>query len=51
MPADRHNRGACFSFADGHAERWRWRVPMTFQYLGNFPPAIRCPIIFVSRTP
>ena len=26
-------------------------VPMTFQYLGNFPPAIRCPIIFASRAP
>jgi prepilin-type N-terminal cleavage/methylation domain-containing protein/prepilin-type processing-associated H-X9-DG protein len=37
MPADRHNRGACLSFADGHAERWRWRVPMTFQYMGQLP--------------
>jgi prepilin-type N-terminal cleavage/methylation domain-containing protein/prepilin-type processing-associated H-X9-DG protein len=25
MPADRHNRGAVFSFADGHAEHWRWQ--------------------------
>jgi prepilin-type N-terminal cleavage/methylation domain-containing protein/prepilin-type processing-associated H-X9-DG protein len=33
MPADRHNQGACLSFADGHAERWRWRAPMTFRYL------------------
>jgi prepilin-type processing-associated H-X9-DG protein len=23
-PADRHNQGANLSFADGHAERWRW---------------------------
>ena len=43
MPADRHNRGACLSFADGHAERWRWRVPMTFQYLGDFPSGDQMP--------
>ncbi|MFO1488873.1 MAG: type II secretion system protein [Verrucomicrobiota bacterium] len=24
MPADRHNQGAVLSFADGHAEHWRW---------------------------
>jgi prepilin-type N-terminal cleavage/methylation domain-containing protein/prepilin-type processing-associated H-X9-DG protein len=24
LPADRHHRGAVFSFADGHAERWSW---------------------------
>jgi len=23
-PSIRHSRGACFSFADGHAERWKW---------------------------
>jgi prepilin-type processing-associated H-X9-DG protein len=22
-PANRHSRGCCFSFADGHAERWK----------------------------
>lgn len=27
IPANRHNQGCNFSFADGHAERWRWRVP------------------------
>jgi prepilin-type N-terminal cleavage/methylation domain-containing protein/prepilin-type processing-associated H-X9-DG protein len=43
MPADRHNRGACLSFADGHAERWRWRVPMTFQYMGQFPSSDQMP--------
>jgi prepilin-type N-terminal cleavage/methylation domain-containing protein/prepilin-type processing-associated H-X9-DG protein len=37
MPADRHNQGACLGFADGHAERWRWKVPMTFSYLGQAP--------------
>ena len=43
MPADRHNQGACLSFADGHAERWRWRVPMTFWYLGQTPTADQMP--------
>jgi prepilin-type N-terminal cleavage/methylation domain-containing protein/prepilin-type processing-associated H-X9-DG protein len=38
MPADRHNQGACLSFADGHAERWRWNVPKILQFLGQ-PPA------------
>jgi prepilin-type N-terminal cleavage/methylation domain-containing protein/prepilin-type processing-associated H-X9-DG protein len=28
MPANRHNQGANLSFADGHAERWKWQVPM-----------------------
>jgi prepilin-type N-terminal cleavage/methylation domain-containing protein/prepilin-type processing-associated H-X9-DG protein len=25
-PSTRHSKGAVFSFADGHAERWKWRV-------------------------
>jgi len=43
MPADRHNQGACLSFADGHAERWRWRLPMTFVYMGQQPNADQMP--------
>jgi len=27
IPANRHSQGSDFSFADGHAERWKWRVP------------------------
>jgi prepilin-type processing-associated H-X9-DG protein/prepilin-type N-terminal cleavage/methylation domain-containing protein len=27
VPADRHGQGANVSFADGHAEHWRWRAP------------------------
>jgi len=27
MPANRHNQGANLSFADGHAERYKWVVP------------------------
>ena len=25
-PTTRHSRGGTLSFADGHAERWGWRV-------------------------
>ena len=27
IPANRHNQGANFSFADGHVEHWKWKVP------------------------
>ena len=27
VPANRHNQGCNFSFADGHAEHWRWVYP------------------------
>ena len=37
LPADRHNQGGCLSFADGHAERWRWKVPKVLYYLGQPP--------------
>ena len=30
LPADRHNRGANLSFADGHVEHWRWRTSKRF---------------------
>jgi prepilin-type N-terminal cleavage/methylation domain-containing protein/prepilin-type processing-associated H-X9-DG protein len=30
MPADRHNQGANLSFADGHVEHWKWRVPIIY---------------------
>ncbi len=35
LPANRHNQGGCFSFADGHAERWKWNVPKVHRYLGQ----------------
>jgi prepilin-type N-terminal cleavage/methylation domain-containing protein/prepilin-type processing-associated H-X9-DG protein len=35
MPSNRHNQGANLSFADGHAERWRWNVPMVSYYIGQ----------------
>ena len=31
IPANRHEQGANLSFADGHVEHWRWRVPKTYQ--------------------
>jgi prepilin-type N-terminal cleavage/methylation domain-containing protein len=37
MPADRHSQGACLSFADSHAERWRWKVPKVLHFLGQPP--------------
>ena len=36
----RHNNGATFSFADGHAELWRWREPNTAR-IGKLPPWIQ----------
>jgi prepilin-type N-terminal cleavage/methylation domain-containing protein/prepilin-type processing-associated H-X9-DG protein len=35
LPANRHDQGCCFSFADGHAERWQWNVPKIFRRLGQ----------------
>jgi len=34
-PSDRHNQGCNLSFADGHAERWRWKVPKSPAYPGQ----------------
>jgi prepilin-type processing-associated H-X9-DG protein len=30
MPANRHSQGANLSFADGHAEHWKWVYPKIF---------------------
>lgn len=35
MPSSRHDQGANLSFADGHAEHYKWVVPKTFLYLGQ----------------
>jgi len=39
MPADRHNQAGCLSFADGHADRWRWKVSKAGAYVGQSPTA------------
>lgn len=36
-PSDRHNRGANFSFADGHSEIYKWREPKTGKVEWNAP--------------
>jgi len=43
MPADRHGGGGSLGFADGHAERLRWRVPKTFHFLGQPPAPVEMP--------
>jgi prepilin-type processing-associated H-X9-DG protein len=43
MPADRHNQGACLSFADGHVERWRWVASKAGAYAGKMATAAEMP--------
>ena len=31
FPATRHNNGCTLTFADGHAETWRWKEPKTME--------------------
>ena len=35
LPANRHHQGCCLSFADGRAERWKWKIPKLFRELGQ----------------
>ena len=35
LPANRHSQGCNFSFADGHAEHWRWTAPKLFKEIGQ----------------
>ena len=35
LPSGRHSQAGCFSFADGHVERWRWVRPKIFIKLGQ----------------
>ncbi len=35
LPANRHSQGCGLSFADGHAERWKWKAPKIFRQLGQ----------------
>jgi prepilin-type N-terminal cleavage/methylation domain-containing protein/prepilin-type processing-associated H-X9-DG protein len=36
LPSGRHSKGGCFSFADGHVEKWRWVKPKIFIEFGQF---------------
>jgi len=38
IPANRHAQGCNLAFADGHAERWKWRVPKV--YRGSLPQSV-----------
>jgi prepilin-type N-terminal cleavage/methylation domain-containing protein/prepilin-type processing-associated H-X9-DG protein len=38
IPANRHIQGCNLSFADGHAEHWKWRAPKVFS--GQLPQAV-----------
>ncbi len=35
VPANRHGNGCNLSFADGHVERWGWKVPKVFEAVGQ----------------
>jgi len=43
MPSGRHNQAACLSLADGHVERWHWKVPKAYRYLGQPPITAKMP--------
>lgn len=38
MPGEQHNKGCNVAFADGHADRWRWRWSRKFSYPS--PPTV-----------
>jgi prepilin-type N-terminal cleavage/methylation domain-containing protein/prepilin-type processing-associated H-X9-DG protein len=38
IPASRHSQGCNLSFADGHSEHWKWKVPKTFG--GSLPQSV-----------
>ena len=39
LPANRHNQGCSVSFADGHAEHWKWAVPKVYAGVFEQPVA------------
>jgi len=40
LPANRHNQGCNFSFADGHVEHWKWNVPKVFTVPRGYEQAV-----------
>ena len=43
VPGGRHGHGCVLSFADGHVEQWRWRVPKVYRYAGQGVPSDEMP--------
>jgi prepilin-type processing-associated H-X9-DG protein len=41
IPSSRHSQGGNLSFADGHVEHWKWRVPRPSQ-TKNYPISSGC---------
>jgi prepilin-type N-terminal cleavage/methylation domain-containing protein/prepilin-type processing-associated H-X9-DG protein len=38
-PGSRHNKGTTWSFADGHAEYWKWHGTAVLSFTGYYKPA------------
>jgi prepilin-type N-terminal cleavage/methylation domain-containing protein/prepilin-type processing-associated H-X9-DG protein len=50
LPANRHTQGCNFSFADGHAEHWKWKVPKVVTVpRGSVQPLGRGEIVDYNR--
>ena len=43
MPTDRHNRGAVFSFPDGHTEAWHWKWPKGWENRSTYWKQVESP--------
>jgi prepilin-type N-terminal cleavage/methylation domain-containing protein/prepilin-type processing-associated H-X9-DG protein len=39
LPGSRHNKGTIWSFADGHAEYWKWHGTAVLTFTGYYQPA------------
>ncbi|HWX22432.1 MAG TPA: prepilin-type N-terminal cleavage/methylation domain-containing protein [Candidatus Binatia bacterium] len=39
LPGSRHSKGTTWSFADGHAERWKWHGTAVLTFTGYYQPA------------
>ncbi|EEF62517.1 type II secretion system protein [Pedosphaera parvula] len=39
LPGSRHNNGTTWSFADGHAEYWKWHGTAVLTFTGYYKPA------------
>jgi prepilin-type processing-associated H-X9-DG protein len=43
MPEDRHGQAGVLSFADGHAESWKWRWPKQFKHKQSYWKQVESP--------